>query len=158
MQQPRTIRNTETSRSHSMGTGYDVSHAGSSYGSGSGHGSGYGTGHRGNRYYNPSYFPLQPWGRAGSVSSRSVGRLHWRRRQRAQQQWLPRRRRRRSRRKGPAQRATLAAVVNFTHSASESSSKSTVYPIFFRIKMCYVFNFMLRVIFLSTIRVPCTYI
>jgi hypothetical protein len=72
MQQPRPIRNTDSSRSHSMGTGYGASHAGSSYGTGSGYGSGYGSGHRGNRFPNPSYFPLQPRGRAGSVSSRGT--------------------------------------------------------------------------------------
>ncbi len=69
-QQARSIRHNEPPRSPSRGTGYGAPHAGSSYGSG--YGAGYGSGHGSSRYYNPSYYPHQSRGQAGSVSSRGT--------------------------------------------------------------------------------------
>jgi hypothetical protein len=59
-------------RSHSMGSGFGASNAGSSYGPGSGYGPGYGSIHTGNRFQNQSYFPVRPRGSAVSVSSRGT--------------------------------------------------------------------------------------
>ncbi len=72
MRQPRPVWNNESPRLHSMGSGFVASNAGSSYGPGSWYGPGYGSSHTGNRFPNQSYFPLQPRGSAGSVSSRGT--------------------------------------------------------------------------------------
>ncbi len=72
LRQPRSVRNNESPRSHSLGSGFAASNAGSSYGPGSGYGPGYGSSHTGNRFPNQSYFPQQPRGSAGSVSSRGT--------------------------------------------------------------------------------------
>ncbi len=54
--QPRPVRSNEPPRSHTMGSGFAASNAGSSYGPGSGYGPGYGSTYTGNQ----SYFPMRP--------------------------------------------------------------------------------------------------
>ncbi len=60
--QPRAGRSNEPPRSHTMGSGFAASNAGSSYGPGSGYGPGYGSTYTGNRYPNQSYYPMRRLG------------------------------------------------------------------------------------------------